>query len=502
MSRFLRAARCAVGAVVLASGAGDLALAARGACGPRGDIASLAQAAESEVAQRAAAAHGTARPGATTPETGRSVAARERARHVAAARFDSLAWPEGTERLAFENVEGIILVTGTLRGGARDTTGPLVLDTGAGHLALDHDLARLLGIAEAGGAARNAVELASRPLERLSLGARQRDLLSPVLTVDGAIVRAVTDRPVLGLIGQDCFAHEALAIDYAAGRIALVPIPAHGAAAGAARLAAEPRVRASRSRAALAGVLGERAVAVPFDLAGDGKMLVRGRVSNPRPPARSAPLTLVLDTGATKSVLFEPALERRARHHRAWRAVRGLTAPTLFGEAPAALARVPRLELEAVGGALACDDLDAAVMTSDLHSLLSRVVEREVDGLVGYSLLRRHRVVIDYPHRIAWLEPRADEWNDRPWEYSSPGFQLERRDGVPRVVAVALGSPAERAGARPGDVVVRVDGEDAAALDVVALTRRLEGPPGTWIELVLRRDGVERTYRLERRELL
>src|SRR5262245_52251424 len=89
------------------------------------------------------------------------------ARFVAA---DSIAWPAGTEVLPFENLEGIILVRGALSGRSEaDTSGPLALDTGAGYLALDLGLARVLDLADSATAAE-PVDIAPRPLPRLTLG--------------------------------------------------------------------------------------------------------------------------------------------------------------------------------------------------------------------------------------------------------------------------------------------------------------------------------------------
>src|SRR5262245_5069850 len=58
-------------------------------------------------------------------------------------------WPEGTEIVSFENLDGIILIEGTVRGtDGRDSSGWFVLDSGAGQLALDSRLAAHLGIAK------------------------------------------------------------------------------------------------------------------------------------------------------------------------------------------------------------------------------------------------------------------------------------------------------------------------------------------------------------------
>jgi S1-C subfamily serine protease len=148
-----------------------------------------------------------------------------------------------------------------------------------------------------------------------------------------------------------------------------------------------------------------------------------------------------------------------------------------------------------------CDSLDAAVIESPLEELLSRAAGRAVHGLLGYSFLRRYRVVVDYPNRVLWLASRRD-WNDRPWEYSTVGVQLERRDGDARIAALVEGSPADEAGVRAGDVLLAVDGGAADSLDIAALARRLEGPPGSTVELALRRGTREWTLRLARRGLL
>jgi len=67
---------------------------------------------------------------------------------------------------------------------------------------------------------------------------------------------------------------------------------------------------------------------------------------------------------------------------------------------------------------------------------------------------------------------------------------------------VVEGSPAARAGITLGDEVVALDGARAQGLDLIALTRRMEGQPGRTLTLVIRRDAVERTFRLVRRRLL
>jgi hypothetical protein len=425
-------------------------------------------------------------------------------------RWSALEWPEGSTTIPFDNLEGIILLLAKLHGeGGRDTAGTLVFDTGAGYLSVDLPVARWLGVADS---ARDyaAVDYADHPLPRLELGTLQLDQLSPLLTLDASVIRRVTDRDVLGLVGQGVFASYGVLIDYREQRLALVPVDeqaARAARASAAAAGAEEPLRAAAivaegSRRGVPALLSPRAVPVRFDLGGDNKMFVRVRVSNPRPPEWSEWLTLVLDTGATKCVLFEDGLYDAAPQSVLWPSVHGLSAPTLIGHADARLALIPRLELDAAPVRFTRDAVDAAVLRSDLSELLSRAVGAPVHGLLGYSLFKHYRLLFDYPHRVLWLDPLPENWDARPHEYSHVGLQLERGDSSIVVSGVATGSPADERGILPGDELVRVDDRAVSGDRVLDVARRLEGVPGSAVRLTLRRGTIERTYRLVRRRLL
>ena len=387
--------------------------------------------------------------------------------------------------LRFEDLEGAILVCARLvSASGRDTSGIFVLDTGASFLALDFGLARLLGMVDSVPAAA-AVGLAARPLARLELGGLQMDQVSPVLTVDAGVIRRVTGRPVLGLLGQALFRDRVVVLDYLEGTLVLLPPePAPASPSPVAGLALSPT-----------------AVAVPFRLAGDGKMLVSSWVTS-RAGRPAGKLTLIVDTGATKSVFFRAALDRRLPGWTAWPALRGLGAPTLIGDASAELVRVTGIELRTPGGNVARSGVDAAVLTGDLGEVLADDVGEPVEGLLGYSFLKHYRIALDFPRGLLWLDPSRGDVGDRLEEYSHPGLQLESVGEEVRIFAVAEGSPAAHAGILAGDELVAIDGESVSGLDVVAVALRLEGAPGTTLSLKLRRGLREWTCRLVRRRLL
>jgi len=59
------------------------------------------------------------------------------------------------------------------------------------------------------------------------------------------------------------------------------------------------------------------------------------------------------------------------------------------------------------------------------------------------------------------------------------------------VVAPFAGSPAYRAGLRPGDAIVAVDGKSTDGMDTNAITTLLKGPRGTHVQVSVARNGVE-----------
>jgi carboxyl-terminal processing protease len=53
------------------------------------------------------------------------------------------------------------------------------------------------------------------------------------------------------------------------------------------------------------------------------------------------------------------------------------------------------------------------------------------------------------------------------------------------------GSPAEKAGLKPGDTVIAIDTEDMTGIDPNLVLRKILGPAGTEVEIKLKREGVE-----------
>ena len=69
------------------------------------------------------------------------------------------------------------------------------------------------------------------------------------------------------------------------------------------------------------------------------------------------------------------------------------------------------------------------------------------------------------------------------------GIEITQEDGLIRVVSPIEGSPADRAGLKPGDLITRVDDTAVKGLSLNEAVKRMRGEPGTKVILtILRRD--------------
>jgi carboxyl-terminal processing protease len=102
-----------------------------------------------------------------------------------------------------------------------------------------------------------------------------------------------------------------------------------------------------------------------------------------------------------------------------------------------------------------------------------------------------------------FLTPEEREQNREglSGNYEGIGIEIENRDDKVVVVAPMEGTPADRAGIEPGDVVVAVNGEKVGDDGLSEVVDEIRGPEGTDVKVSIVRDGDERVFDLERTEI-
>jgi carboxyl-terminal processing protease len=162
--------------------------------------------------------------------------------------------------------------------------------------------------------------------------------------------------------------------------------------------------------------------------------------------------------------------------------------------------------MASVGGAVLADrDLSGAnTLPWEDARLFAEVLERVkadyVDEVDEHKLMEgavRGMIAQLDPHS-AFLD--SDEYREirisTTGNYSGVGLEVNLVDNLVRVVSPIDDTPAARAGIKPGDALIAVDGEPVGdRLDDTV--NRLRGDTGTHVELDVRRDGVPDMLRFD-----
>jgi C-terminal processing protease CtpA/Prc len=76
-------------------------------------------------------------------------------------------------------------------------------------------------------------------------------------------------------------------------------------------------------------------------------------------------------------------------------------------------------------------------------------------GLIGNDILRRFNVILNYPEQSIHIKPNT-HYNES-FDYSYTGLGIYLVDGEIRVIDIMPGSPGDKAGFLPGDVIFSVE---------------------------------------------
>lgn len=125
----------------------------------------------------------------------------------------------------------------------------------------------------------------------------------------------------------------------------------------------------------------------------------------------------------------------------------------------------------------------------------------EGDGTIGFGFLKNFNIIIDYQRRRVWMENfTGTVQNELPGDIGLIAVMDPKTDRA-RIVYVSSDGPAYKAGIRRGDDLLSLDGAEVRDRSFRRLNKRLEGPVGSTVKLVVSRNGQLMRYEVERAAL-
>jgi hypothetical protein len=129
-------------------------------------------------------------------------------------------------------------------------------------------------------------------------------------------------------------------------------------------------------------------------------------------------------------------------------------------------------------------------------------IDPAIAGNIGAGILKRWIVTLDYGHQVMYLKPVAAPVEDLD-TFDRAGLWFNQSAEGFAVVDVTKGAPADRAGFKPGDVIVGVNGTPASALKLYELRKQLrDEAPGTVVTFTVRRGDTQQSVPVTLRDLI
>lgn len=131
------------------------------------------------------------------------------------------------------------------------------------------------------------------------------------------------------------------------------------------------------------------------------------------------------------------------------------------------------------------------VFAQALHAVQNGYVEPIEAEKIIYGAIRGMMKVLD-PHS-SFMTPKELKamQEDTEGHFGGIGIELEKREGWLVVVSPVDDTPAQRAGIKAGDRLVKIDGTPTENMDVSQASQMVRGVPGTKVVLTIDREGFD-----------
>ncbi len=138
-------------------------------------------------------------------------------------------------------------------------------------------------------------------------------------------------------------------------------------------------------------------------------------------------------------------------------------------------------------------DYEYIGLFTDVMTIVKKNYVEEVDTKkLIYGAINGMLAALD-PHSSFMTPDNFKEMKiDTKGSFGGLGIEISIKDGILTVIAPIEGTPAQRAGIKAGDQILKIDDRFTKDLSITDAVKRMRGPQGTKVVLTIMRDGFDR----------
>ncbi|GER65982.1 carboxy-terminal processing protease CtpB [Weizmannia acidilactici] len=147
---------------------------------------------------------------------------------------------------------------------------------------------------------------------------------------------------------------------------------------------------------------------------------------------------------------------------------------------------------------------DLTKIAQAYHLIKSSYVQKVDDEKLVEGAIKGMVSTLNDPYSVYMDKETAAQFNGSlDSSFQGIGAEITKKNGKIMIVSPYKNSPAEKAGLRPEDVIVKINGKSTAGMDLYEATKRIRGKKGSTVTLGIIRGGTGKqiTVTVERDEI-
>ncbi len=128
------------------------------------------------------------------------------------------------------------------------------------------------------------------------------------------------------------------------------------------------------------------------------------------------------------------------------------------------------------------------------NKIEAKYVDQPVDDVkLFYGAIEGAVAGLGDPYTVYFPPKKAEEFvKDLAGEFDGIGAEIGLKGDILTVIAPLPGSPAEKAGLKPGDKIYKIDDDETYGLSVDEAVMKIRGKKGTSVRLTISHNGIEK----------